>query len=371
MTSLPARVRNSPAFWATLRHLKQIAIVAVPYFVYMFVRKIIIPDIEPGALENAIKVLSFESAAGFLWEPHWQAWAIEHSRPLIVFLNWVYIITFWPILLSTAVFVYVVDREKYFYFRNVVLLSFIFALIVFASFPLAPPRFLPEYGFIDSIQRFGPTWYGSREMASFYNAYAAMPSLHFGWSVLFGILFLRMKHKWLKPFGLIYPAMTFFAITVTANHYIIDAVGGAAIIAASFLLYEASLRLNLPSPLSLATAQIQQRRPAYHVRAALLRVYEAPKRLNVSRPRSLVVNKIHRPRPAYHLPETLLRWRTQVSQSLTTLQSRLKIDQARLKIDQVSSRKRRRWFAIRMPHLKGRRTWTAAPAWSRLNRRLG
>ena len=296
MSSKRPHIKNlPPRVWTTfqsgyIKHLREIVLVAGVYFVYMFVRKIIIADIESVSFDNAIKVVSFELASGFLWEPHWQLWTIETSKALVVFFNWVYIITFWPIILVTGVIVYIKARSEYFHYRNIALLSFVFALIVYASFPLAPPRFLPEYGFIDTIQRFGPSQYGSREMASFYNAYAAMPSLHFAWTVLFGVLFLRMKHIWLKPLGVIYPTMTFFAITVTGNHYIIDAVGGAVIIMASFVVYEGLLRLNLHPSLPLA------------------------------------VGKAHLGRAAAYLHYTLLGWKARTLLTLTAMKSHLELE---------------------------------------------
>ena len=234
--------------WNGLKHFKQLFIVAAAYFIYMFVRKYLIIDIEAVALSNALKVISFEVGSGFFWEPHWQKWAIGSAKDLVLFLNWAYIVTFWPILLVSGVILYLADRQTYFHYRNVVLLSFIVALLVFAMFPLAPPRYLPEYGFVDTIQRFGPAWYGGREMQVYYNAFAAMPSLHFSWTVLFGVMFLRMKHKWLKPLGIIYPTLTFFAITVTGNHYVLDAIGGLGIITATFLIYQSILRVRRMSP---------------------------------------------------------------------------------------------------------------------------
>ena len=210
----------------------------------MFLRKYIISDLETVPFENAIKVTSFELARGLFWELHWQQWALHNAKTVILFFNWVYIITFGPIIATTAILLYIKDRPKYFYYRNVVLLSFVFALVLFVFFPLAPPRFLPEYGFVDTIQKYGPSWwighswYGSRDTTIYYNVFAAMPSLHFGWTVLFGVLFFRTKYLWLKVCGVIYPVMTFFAITLTGNHYILDAAGGAAVILASYLLYE-------------------------------------------------------------------------------------------------------------------------------------
>lgn len=217
----------------------------------MFVRKFIGADLDSVAIENASKVITFELSVGFFWEPYWQDWAVESSRNFLVFLNWSYIFSFFPILLITSVIVYIKDRQKYHYYRNVVLLSFILALTVFAIFPLAPPRFMPEYGFVDAIARYGPTWYASREAAVYYNAFAAMPSLHFGWSVLFGVLFFRTGRFPLQVWGVIYPTLTFFAIIfmsfydefvaeaidVGANGYLTKDVSGARLVTAIRDLY--------------------------------------------------------------------------------------------------------------------------------------
>ena len=81
--------------------------------------------------------------------------------------------------------------------------------------------------FLDTIAAFGPSGYGTREMGKYYNAYAAMPSLHFGWAVVFGVFFLRVPNVLVKICGLIYPAPMLSAIVMTGNHYIIDAIGAA------------------------------------------------------------------------------------------------------------------------------------------------
>jgi membrane-associated phospholipid phosphatase len=115
--------------------------------------------------------------------------------------------------------------------------SFAFALVGFLIFPLAPPRMLADH-FVDTIKVFGPAFYASREFANLYNPYAAMPSPHFSWTLMFGVLFLRTPNVWVKILGVIYPVLTLVAITVTANHYIMDAIGGGLLIAASFAVME-------------------------------------------------------------------------------------------------------------------------------------
>ena len=75
-----------------------------------------------------------------------------------------------------------------------------------------------------------------------------MPSLHFSWTILFGVLFLRTPNKWLKIFGVIYPTITLLAITITANHYIMDAIAGAALMVVAFALMELGFRRRLFLP---------------------------------------------------------------------------------------------------------------------------
>ena len=87
--------------------------------------------------------------------------------------------------------------------------------------------------FVDTIASFGPAFYASRDLANFYNVFAAMPSLHFAWTLVFGYMFLTAGPRWLKVAGIMYPAITLMAITITGNHYILDAVGGGVVMGVS------------------------------------------------------------------------------------------------------------------------------------------
>ena len=241
MATIRQHIPQSPLPRICLLHVMEIGIVVGAYFAYMYSRALVFSDFQSTALANARRVIEFEKSAGFFWEPGWQSWAIESARSLVIFFNWAYIVTFFPIVLTASVVLYFTNRERYRYYRNVVLLSFLIALVGFMLFPLAPPRMIAEH-FVDTINIFGPSGYASRELTNYYNAYAAMPSLHFGWTVMFGIIFIRTNHKLIKIFGVIYPTMTLFAITITGNHYITDAIGGGLLILASFLAMELGFR---------------------------------------------------------------------------------------------------------------------------------
>ena len=228
---------SSSSRWTPVRvaapHVKEIALVVGAYFTYMFVRQIILSDFRDAAFENARQIVSIEKQLGFFWESGWQSWAINSAEALVIFFNWAYIFTFLPIVITSAIILYIFSRRRYRYFRNVVMLSFAFALLMFAIFPLAPPRMLSGQ-FVDTIDVFGPSFYASREFAAYYNAFAAMPSLHFSWTVIFGVMFFQSGNRVLRVLAFVYPTLTLFAITITGNHYLLDAVGGGVVMLASF-----------------------------------------------------------------------------------------------------------------------------------------
>ncbi len=110
------------------------------------------------------------------------------------------------------------------------------ALIGFWLFPLAPPRLMPTLGIIDTVhgaQDFSKPDYGT--LTALTNQYAAMPSLHFGWSLWCGVVIAVIAPKrWMKALGLLHPLFTVSAIVATGNHWVLDAVGGAVVVAAGF-----------------------------------------------------------------------------------------------------------------------------------------
>ncbi|MFF3345488.1 bifunctional glycosyltransferase 87/phosphatase PAP2 family protein [Streptomyces sp. NPDC002779] len=110
------------------------------------------------------------------------------------------------------------------------------ALVGFWLYPLAPPRLMPGLGIIDTVhgvQDFSKPDYGT--LTALTNQYAAMPSLHFGWSLWCGLVIAIVAPKaWMKTLGLLHPLFTLTAIVVTGNHWVLDAVGGAAVVGAGF-----------------------------------------------------------------------------------------------------------------------------------------
>jgi hypothetical protein len=112
------------------------------------------------------------------------------------------------------------------------------ALVGHIIFPLAPPRMLPQMGFVDTGLEFGQSVYGPQNSSGFANQFAAMPSLHVGWACLIAlsmILITRSNWRWL---WLLHPIITFGVVVVTANHYWLDGIVVLILLAVSlpFLL---------------------------------------------------------------------------------------------------------------------------------------
>jgi len=216
-------------------HVAELVLILGAYLIYLVTRDRVFQDTAATALLNAQRVTSWEKSAGIFWEPAWQSWVLENAQALVVAMNWLYIVTYWPIVMGVGLFLFVRNRSRFYYYRTVVVISLAIALGLFMVFPVASP-FRITGMLIDSIQTFGPTFYGSPQMSVLYNTNAAMPSMHFSWSVILGVLFFRSLNGWAKLLGPAYPVVTFFAITLTANHFILDAVAGGLLAGLSFAM---------------------------------------------------------------------------------------------------------------------------------------
>jgi hypothetical protein len=131
---------------------------------------------------------------------------------------------------------YVRRPADYRWARSALGFATLLALVGFWLYPLAPPRLMPGLGVIDTVhgvQDFSKPDYGA--LTAMTNQYAAMPSLHFGWSLWCGaVIVILAPGWWMKALGLLHPLFTVSAIVATGNHWVLDAVGGAAVVTAGF-----------------------------------------------------------------------------------------------------------------------------------------
>jgi len=118
--------------------------------------------------------------------------------------------------------------------------------ITIIAFPVAPPRMLPDKGYVDTIIIYSRTDITKTEERLGVNPYAAMPSLHFTYALFVGIgyYFFAMK-RWLRVLGVAYTITVGFIIVITGNHYFSDAI--AALIYTSIAVWLSRVIVNFTS----------------------------------------------------------------------------------------------------------------------------
>lgn len=219
---------QSPQHWVSRKGLYELALVSAGLLIYFLIRGAVVDEAHE-ATEHALGIVHFERWAGFFWEPH-----LQHLLGARVFqIQFWDLIYFWghaPVIIAVALWLYWRHRHQYTLVRNAFLVSAVIGLLIYRVYPVAPPRLLPGYGFVDTMKRYSSLSYQAESLRPFVNPYAAVPSLHFGWSVIIGVglaLTLRSPFGWLL--GAVLPALMLFAVVVTANHFIFDTVAGLAV----------------------------------------------------------------------------------------------------------------------------------------------
>jgi membrane-associated phospholipid phosphatase len=122
--------------------------------------------------------------------------------------------------------------------RNTLLLATLISLVIFALYPAAPPR-VAGIGISDPVSG-GQFNLNHGLVSSLYNPFAAMPSMHFGYALIVGVSLICEAHAdGLRLTGLLYPALVLLIIITTGNHFLLDAVAGAAVVGAAALIVRA------------------------------------------------------------------------------------------------------------------------------------
>lgn len=217
---------------ALLRHvgprdLIELVIIVVAYLVYFGVRGQVIQR-PHEAIGRAIHLIEIEERLHLFWEADLQHWLLGY-RWLVDLMNWTYFYAHWPVIVVVGLCLYIWRRQVYVTTRNAFLLSGAIGLVIFMFFPVAPPRLLPAWGFVDTMAiYFGASY--ETQAGAFVNSFAAMPSLHFGWNLLVGLAIIRATGNILaRTFAVIMPIMMLLAVVLTGNHFILDAVAGVVV----------------------------------------------------------------------------------------------------------------------------------------------
>jgi len=224
------RAPRRPRLWF------EILLIAVSYWTYSLIRNAV-PEQKAEALRNADWIWKTEHSLGIAFEESVNH-AINSVTWLIVGMNYYYATLHFVVTLGVLVWLYRSHPGRYAATRLTLFATTVVALVGYYLYPLAPPRLMNGSDFIDTVM-VHHTWgsMASGDLKHMSNQYAAMPSMHIGWSTWAGLtIFALASVPWVRVLGLLYPMATLLVIVATANHFWLDAVGGLLCLAFGFLV---------------------------------------------------------------------------------------------------------------------------------------
>jgi hypothetical protein len=208
------------------------------------------------AFGHAKDIIRIQDDLRLWFEPELQRWYLDlPGRGGIRFWNIYYGTAHFIVTIAALALMFWRQPDRYPAWRNTLAAMTALAIIGYASFSLMPPRLLGDtsvygacheqqvedchgFGIVDTLAEFGGLWsFDKGAVAKVSNQYAAMPSMHTGWSTWCALVLIPMlRRRWTKVLIALYPAATVFCIMVTGNHYWLDAAGGLLALGGGWLI---------------------------------------------------------------------------------------------------------------------------------------
>ena len=152
-------------------------------------------------------------------------YAAVHLPSMGIFLIWL----FWR------------HRSRYGPIRTVVAVYILMAALI-QLIGVAPPRLLPELGFVDIAAQYHQSMYGEGGFAA--GQLLAMPSEHVGWAVLIAGSVILVGTTWKRWLILIHPIITGWVVVATGNHWWLDGIVSILMIAVILGVRQLILRVR-------------------------------------------------------------------------------------------------------------------------------
>jgi PAP2 superfamily len=225
---LPALRRR--AGWHALA--REAAIVAALYALWIRAEEFD-PFGTSGGLDRGRQVYRLERALHMMGERAVQSWVLGNK--VVVQASNIYYgglhVTGMGIFL---VWLFARHRARFAVWRTTLALTTA-ACLVIRYVPVAPPRFYPEYGFIDTATLYNQSVYGPVG-TGVSGQFGAMPSIHVAWAALIAVAAWKVSSSRWRWLGALHALITVFVVTDTANHWLLDGIVGSLILIPAYLL---------------------------------------------------------------------------------------------------------------------------------------
>ncbi len=243
MTAYTQAAARLPRGWP--HFALQLAIWVGFYFAYQLARGAADRSVQQ-AYANGRWIIDFQRNLGPMMELSLQH-AIEGSTLLTQVTSYTYWLSQFAVIGVALLWVYFRAHDRFFAFRNTLIVANLIGLVGYVTLPTAPPRMFPEAGFVDTLARHAAVSHDSSLVTFTSNPYAAMPSLHAADALIVGLVMAALvRRRWAKALWLAWPAWVWFSVMATGNHFWLDIAAGVAVAAvAAAIVYRRPLARRL------------------------------------------------------------------------------------------------------------------------------
>ena len=211
------------------------------YLIYLGLRDVSIGTAQE-AVRNGLALVHAEEALGLFHEAAVQR-AIAGTH-LEAWFDVYYMVGFGPAIFAMLVWLGLRHRDEYKTLRTRLLVSLAIASILYVLVPTAPPRLVPGLDIGDTV---GLAAHDTGSFAGIqFNPYAAMPSMHVGWTLLLAIVGFRVcRRRLVRVAFALYPVGMAICVVATGNHYFLDSIVGAGVALLAIVICSSRLRGRL------------------------------------------------------------------------------------------------------------------------------
>ena len=219
--------RRLPRGWAHLA--LQFAFWIGFYFAYQLARGVADREGVDAAFANGAWIIDFQRSLGSMVELTFQH-AVEQSGLLIQATSLTYWLSQFAVVGIALIWVYFNAHERFYGFRNMLIVGNLIGLLGYVLLPTAPPRMFPQAGFTDTLAAHSTVNHSSTFVAFASNPYAAMPSLHaLDATIVSVVMATVVRRRWAKVLWLAWAPWVWFAVMATGNHFWLDVAAGVLV----------------------------------------------------------------------------------------------------------------------------------------------
>jgi len=244
MPTMDGRARGPGAGWTIVRAkrhgfwtlITRMVALFLILGVYSWFRKMYFQPDPSVAFANALDIIRWQDRLGLNIELDLQRRVIDD--PFLVDLFNEHYRKFKIVLFAAAALALLRDRAGFTRVWRLFLVTTAIAFPMYALYPLAPPRFMGPYGFpfVDTLAVLGSEPNATSGLHAA-NQFAAMPSMHIGWTVITALWMVVALPRWRlgTVLGAIHLSVMCVTVMVTGNHFVLDIVGGFAVVGVAWV----------------------------------------------------------------------------------------------------------------------------------------